>query len=133
MADHTLVNLKEVENAAPRFGFPPGLEARFATKELKLEQSGASYMRYGPNFRVPFGHKHHEQEEVYVLISGSARLKVEDEILELNQWDAVRVPGESMRCFEGGPEGAEVVAFGAPHAGPSPADEVEAEPGWWSD
>jgi hypothetical protein len=101
------VNLKEVEDFAPKFGFAPNLEARFATPALELEKSGISYQRLAPNFRVPFGHRHKQQEELYVLVGGSARIKLDDEIIDLKQWDAVRVPPEKMRGFEGGPDGAE--------------------------
>jgi mannose-6-phosphate isomerase-like protein (cupin superfamily) len=133
VAGYTLVNLKEVEDQAPRFGFAPNLEARFATVPLGLEKSGISYQRFAPNFRFPFGHKQKEQEELYVLLSGSGRVKLEDEIVELKTWDAVRVPPEIMRCFEAGPEGVEILAFGAPHAGSSPADDAEVAPNWWTD
>jgi hypothetical protein len=76
MAGYTLVNLKEVEDQAPKFGYSPNLEARFARAALELENSGISYFRIAPNFRIPFGHKHQQQEEIYVLIGGSARAKL---------------------------------------------------------
>src|SRR4051794_10263014 len=97
MAAYTVVNLKEVEDMAPRFGMSPDMESRFARKALELENSGLSYFRVAPNFRIPFGHRHGEQEEVYLLISGSARVKLEDEVIELRQFDALRVPGEVTR------------------------------------
>jgi mannose-6-phosphate isomerase-like protein (cupin superfamily) len=130
MTDYTIRNLKEVEDQAPKSGFAPNLEARFATVPLEFEQAGISYQRLAPGFRMPFGHKHKEQEEVYVLVSGSARVKLDDEVVELRQWDALRVPKETMRNFEAGPEGAEIIAFGAPHTGPGDA---EMTPGWWTD
>jgi mannose-6-phosphate isomerase-like protein (cupin superfamily) len=131
MADYTKVNLKEdVEDQAPNFGLEPDLEARMARGPLELEQSGISYQRLAPNFRVPFAHRHKTQEEVYVVVSGSLRIKLEDEIVELKQWDAVRVPKETMRGFESGPEGVEIIAIGAPHTGPGDA---EMENDWWSD
>src|SRR3977135_69404 len=114
MANYTVKNLKDAENRAEQFGRSDGLEARFARGPLELSKLGLSYQRLEPNFRIPFGHKHGEQEEVYVLLSGSARLKLDDEIVELRQWDAVRVPGPVTRNFEGGPEGAELLAIGAP-------------------
>jgi mannose-6-phosphate isomerase-like protein (cupin superfamily) len=97
---------------------------------LELEHSGISYQRLAPNFRVPFGHKHKTQEEVYVVVSGSVRVKLEDEIVELKQWDAVRVPKETTRGFEAGPDGVEIVAIGAPNTGPGDA---EVEQNWWGD
>lgn len=130
MADYTKVNLREVEDQAPRFGLAPHIEARMARVPLELENSGISYQRLEPNFRLPFGHKHKRQEEVYVVVNGSARMKLEDEVVELQQWDAVRVPNETMRSIEAGPEGAELIAIGAPNTGPGDAD---MEQDWWSD
>jgi mannose-6-phosphate isomerase-like protein (cupin superfamily) len=129
MADYTVVNLKEVEDQAPKFGLSPQLEARMARVALGLENSGVSYQRMAPNFRVPFGHKHKNQEEVYVLVSGSARIRLEDEVVDLKPFDAVRVPKDTMRSFEAGPEGAEFIAVGAPNTGPGDADVVQ---DWWS-
>ena len=133
MSGYTVVNLREVEDQAPRFGLGPDLEARFATIPLELEKSGVSYQRLAPNFRMPFGHRQKVQEELYVLGSGSARAKIDDEVVELKAWDAVRVPSERMRAFEAGPEGAEILAFGAPNVGSSPAGDAEMTPNWWSD
>ena len=131
MAEYTKVNLKEdVDDQAPNFGLAPDLEVRMARVPLELEHSGISYQRLAPNFRVPFGHRHKTQEEIYVVVSGSMRIKLEDEIVELKQWDAVRVQKETMRGFESGPEGAELIAIGAPNTGPGDA---EVEQGWWSD
>ncbi len=91
------------------------MEARFARKPLELEKSGLSYFRLDENFRLPFGHTHSEQEEIYLVVSGSARFKLGDEIVEAGEWDAVRVPAGVTRGMEAGPEGAEIVAFGAPN------------------
>jgi quercetin dioxygenase-like cupin family protein len=116
MADYTKLNLKQdVEDMAPQFGFAPNIEARYARKPLGLENSGVSYFRIAPDFRLPFGHKHAEQEEVYVVISGSARVKAGDDIVELAQFDAIRLPGSTPRGMEAGPDGAEIMAFGAPN------------------
>jgi quercetin dioxygenase-like cupin family protein len=114
MSGYTVVNLKEVEDQAPKFGYAPHLESRFARKALRLEQSGLSHFKLAPGFRMPFGHHHSDQEEVYVVVAGSARLKIGDAIVELGTWDAVRVPPELTRGMEGGPDGAEILAFGAP-------------------
>ena len=130
MATHTIKNLKEVEDSAPKFGMSDVLEARFAREELGLEKSGVSYQRLEPDARLPFGHKHTEQEELYVVVSGSGRIKLDDEILDLRQWDAVRIPPGTMRCLEAGSEGLEVVEFGAPNNANA---DVEMVQGWWSD
>ncbi len=131
MAAYTKLNFKQdVEDMAPRFQLSPGLESRFARKPLALERSGVTYYKIAPGFRTPFGHKHGEQEEVYVVVSGNARLKLEDEVRELSQWDAIRIAPDTMRCLEGGPDGAEVLAFGAPN---TDGKDVEMVPGWWGD
>ena len=130
MSRYTKVNLKEVEDQAPRFGLAPNIEARMARVPLELENSGLSYQRLAPNFRLPFGHRHKQQEEVYVLVGGSARMKLDDEIIELRQWDAVRVPKETTRSFEAGPDGAEFLAIGAPNTGPGDGDEPDPEWTW---
>jgi len=114
MAHFTRVNLKDVEDQAPKFGYAPHLQSRFARKALGLERSGISHFTLAPGFRVPFGHHHADQEEVYVVVAGSARMKLDDEVVQLGTWDAVRVPPEMTRGMEGGPEGAEILAFGSP-------------------
>jgi mannose-6-phosphate isomerase-like protein (cupin superfamily) len=133
MARHTVVNLKDVEDSAPKFGFAPNLEARFAGGDLELEECGLSYQRLAPNFRMPFGHRHKRQEEVYVVLSGGGRLKLDDEVVEVKALDAVRIPDATMRAFEAGPDGAEFLAFGAPNTGSPQEDIAEMQPGWWSD
>lgn len=132
MAGYTLINIKHVEDQAVKFGFAPNMEARFAAGDLDLEQSGLSYQRLAPGFRQPFGHRHKTQEEIYVFLRGSGRAKLDDEIIDVKTLDALRVPAETARCFEGGPEGLELVAFGAPSTSPAMAD-VEQLPGWWAD
>jgi mannose-6-phosphate isomerase-like protein (cupin superfamily) len=129
MAGYTLKNLKEVEDAAPRFGLAPDVEARFARDALDAEASGFSYQRLAPNARQRFGHKHAEQEEIYVVLGGSGRVKLENEVVELRALDALRVAPETTRCFEAGPDGLELLAFG-PRRGENDAELI---PGWWSD
>jgi mannose-6-phosphate isomerase-like protein (cupin superfamily) len=122
-----MVNLKEVEDQAPNFGLSPDLEARFARVALDAELIGLTYQRLKPNLRIPWGHKHKTQEEVYIVVSGSLRIKLGDEVKELGPWDAIRISKETMRGLESGPEGAEVIAIGAP-GGPGDA---EVEQDWW--
>jgi len=131
MSAYTKVNLKQdVEDMAKKFGLSPGLESRFARVPLGLERSGMSYFKIAPGFRAPFGHTHAEQEEVYVVASGHLHLRLDDEVLELGQWDAIRIAPGTMRGIEGGPDGAELLAFGAPNTENKDAEMVQ---GWWSD
>lgn len=113
MAEYTHLNLKDdVENAAERFGLAPDVEARFARNPLGLEGGGFSYQRYAPGFHGSTGHRHGDQEEVYVVTAGGGRVKVEDEVRELRQWDAIRLPAQLARAFEAGPGGLELLAIG---------------------
>ena len=128
MSAYTIKNLKEVEDAAPKFGMSPAVEARFANSDLATEKSGLSYQRLAPGERMPFGHKHGQQEEIYVVVSGSGRVKLDDEIAEVSQWDAIRVSGPTMRAFEAGDEGLAFLAYGAPLEDRSKMEMVQ---GWW--
>src|SRR4051794_24100018 len=128
----TLTNLKkDLEDAGARFDGAPDLEFRLATDALELEQSGLSYQRVPPGYRFPYGHTHERQEEVYVVLRGSGRMKLDDEIAELKEWDAVRVPPGTWRGYEAGPEGLEILVIGAPHLGGSPRDDVDGQRDWW--
>ncbi len=110
MPNFSIKNLKEIEDAlAERDG---DVEARFARKHLDSEHLGVSYFRYGAGYRSPVGHRHREQEEAYVVVGGSGRARLDDEIVELRQWDALRVAPQVVRSFEGGPDGLELIAVG---------------------
>lgn len=111
MSDFTLKNLKELEDAAAGRG--SGVEARFARSQIDSEHLGVSLFRYGPGVRSPLGHRHREQEEAYVVIAGSGRAKLNDEVVELGQWDVLRVAPSTTRAFEGGPDGLELIAIGS--------------------
>src|SRR5436853_7693673 len=111
MSDFTIANLKEIDDSAGQHA--PNLEAHFARGHLDSEHLGVSYFRYGTGFRSPMGHSHREQEEVYIVIGGSGRIKLNDEIVELRQWDVVRVAPRPVRAREGGGDGLEGIAGGA--------------------
>lgn len=127
-APFTHKKLIEVKDSAPEFGFGEVQEARFAQEDLDAERTGLTHVRLKPGQRSPFGHKHDEAEEIYVVIGGSGRMKLGDEIIEVEQLDAIRVSPEVIRAFEAGPDGLEVLAAGARHDG-----DGEIFPGWWSD
>jgi mannose-6-phosphate isomerase-like protein (cupin superfamily) len=130
----TRKNLKgDLEDVGRNFDGAPDLEFRLATMALELEHSGLGYQRLPPGHRFPYGHTHKRQEEVYVVVSGSGRMKLDDDIVELGQWDAVRVPPGVWRGYEAGPDGLEILVIGAPNLGGSPRDDVEGRRDWWSD
>ena len=120
--------LTDVKDSAPGFGFEEVQEARFATGDLEAEDTGVSLLRVKPSKRQGFAHRHEAAEEVYVVVSGSGRVKLDDAILELGPLDALRVSPGVTRQFEAGDEGLELVAFGPRHEG-----DGEIIPGWWDD
>jgi mannose-6-phosphate isomerase-like protein (cupin superfamily) len=128
MADYTKVNLLDVEDQARKFGID-GLESRFARRSLDMEGGGVTHFRMKPGFRQPFGHRHREQEEVYVVLSGNMTVAIDDETVELGPLEAVRLPAAAKRAVEAGPEGAEYLAFGVG----ADARDAETLPGWWGD
>ena len=118
MSDWTLRNLRgDVENSAERFGLAPGLETRFGRKALDVEGGGFSYQRMAPGYVLPFGHRHATHEEVYVVLAGSGRAKLDGEVRELRQWDALRVAPQVARGFAAGPDGMEFLAIGFGESG----------------
>lgn len=128
----TLRNIKrDVEDIGWRFDGAPDLEFRAATKPLELENSALSYQRIPPGYRFPYGHTHVQQEETYVVVRGGGRMKVDDEILEIEEWDAVRVPPGTWRGYEAGPDGLEILVIGAPNIGDDPREDVDGQRGWW--
>ena len=112
MGGWKIVNLLDVDDSVA--GRVEGLEARMGRKDLGSRDVGVSLFRYGPGVRNPVSHRHREQEEAYVVVSGSGRVRLDDEIHDLRQWDVVRVLPEVLRAFEGGPDGLDVVAVGGP-------------------
>jgi mannose-6-phosphate isomerase-like protein (cupin superfamily) len=123
---HTKKNLREVEDSAVRYGLSDMQEARFARRDLAAEQTGVSYLAVKPGRREAFAHRHREAEEVYVVLAGSGRVKLEDELVDLIELDAVRVAPGTARQFEAGAEGLELLIFG-PHV----EGDVEQVPDFW--
>jgi mannose-6-phosphate isomerase-like protein (cupin superfamily) len=126
MTRHTIVNLKQVEpSEAARAA---GIDAHMSRSRLDSEHLGVSYFRYPPDFRPGTGHHHREQEEAYVVISGSGRMRLDDEIREIRQWDVIRVAPSVVRAFEAGPEGLDVIAVGGNK--PEGGDGVPSDSPW---
>jgi mannose-6-phosphate isomerase-like protein (cupin superfamily) len=128
MSNYSVTNLKEIEDSVGARA--PQIEGRFARQHLDSRELGVSYFRYAPGFRAPVGHHHREQEEAYIVVGGSGRVKLDDDLVDLRQWDVVRVAPEVVRGFEAGPEGLELIAIGG--ARPEGGDGVMVED-WWAD
>jgi len=113
----TKLNLDAVDDAAPANGFGDRWEARVARQALAAERTGVSFFRLLPGKRSPFTHRHTDAEEVYVVLGGSGRIKLDDELLDVGPLDCIRVAPTTARAFEAGPDGLEFLAFGAHHPG----------------
>lgn len=129
MSNHTKVNLSELADAAPDFGLAENLEARFARGALGAERIGLAYYKVHPGRRLGFGHHHDESEEMYLVLSGSGRFKIDDELVEVAARDVVYVPPAAQREWEAGDEGLEVVAFG----GHSETEQSHMDREFWND
>ncbi len=116
MSRFATVNLLDVEDSVGERA--PGIDGKFGRKHLDSRDLGVSLFRYAANLRSPMAHSHREQEEAYVVVSGSGRVLLDGEVHELRQWDVLRVAPEVVRAFEAGPDGLDIVAVG----GPKPAD-----------
>ena len=125
MSGFTKINLKEIES-----GGSDEVEVRFARSHLNSEHLGLSLFRYGPNYRSRMGHSHRVQEEVYLVVGGSGRAKLDDQIIDLQPWDVVRVAPSPVRAFEGGPNGLELVAVGSDRPEGGDGQRVD---DWWGD
>jgi mannose-6-phosphate isomerase-like protein (cupin superfamily) len=126
MPDYAIVNLLEIEDSVA--GRAPGLEGRFGRKHLGSRDLGVSHFRYAPGTRSPVAHSHREQEEAYVVVAGSGRVRLDDEVRDIRLWDIVRVAPEVVRAFESGPDGLEMIAVGGPK--PEEGDGVSSDTPW---
>jgi mannose-6-phosphate isomerase-like protein (cupin superfamily) len=127
MADYSRINLDEIENVAAKHGITDQ-EARFPREPLGLGTSALAHIRVKPGARQPFAHKHKEAEEVHVVLSGSGRLKLDDEIVDVGPRDVIRVGPSVTRAFEAGPDGLEWVVFSERRE-----DDAEIVQGFWDE
>lgn len=128
MSRYAIVNLRDLEDFAASHGFSETQEARFAREQLGCEQVGLSLQRVKPGKRHAFGHRHAEDEEVYVVLSGSGRVNLDGDVREVGPFDAVRVAPAVARAFEAGSDGLELLAFGTHRP-----DDAQVVPDFWSD
>ena len=126
MPDYTIMNLLEIDDSVQ--GRVDGLEGRFSRKHLGSRDLGVSHWRYAPNTRSAGAHSHREQEEAYVVVAGSGRVRLDDEVRDIGRWDVVRVAPEVVRAFEAGPDGLELIAVGGPK--PEGGDGVKSDTPW---
>src|SRR5581483_6311252 len=123
MANYEKRNIADLANAAEQYGLAPDLEARFGRKALGMTGGGFSYQRMAPGFRSGFGHRHTSQEEIYVVLSGSGRARLDDEEVPLAARDVLLVPPPTWRAFEAGDDGLELFVFFFDEAAASETDQ----------
>jgi mannose-6-phosphate isomerase-like protein (cupin superfamily) len=111
MADYTIKNLREVKDVAPDGGVSDYIEARFAHEDLDSERSGISYQVMKAGQRQPFAHRHGEMEEIYVVVSGTGRVKLDDQAEDVGPFDAIRIAPSVVRAFEAGDDDLVLLVF----------------------
>ena len=125
---YSVTNLREVEDSAAKYGYSEIQEARFPRGDLDAEATGLAHLVLHPGKRQPFAHRHKQAEEIYVVLKGGGRVKLDDEIVEIGPMDSVRVSPEVARAFEAGPDGMEFLVFGPHHHG-----DAEIVQDFWAD
>jgi uncharacterized cupin superfamily protein len=115
--DYTIRNLRETEDSAPKFGLDDVGEAHFPREELGADTIGLAYQVLRPGRRSAFGHRHENAEEIYVILAGGGRMRLDEDSVEVAPLDAIRVAPRVTRAFEAGPQGLSVLVFGPRHAG----------------
>jgi len=125
---YTIRNLRDTEDSAPKFGFGELGEAHFPREELRAESIGLAYHVLRPGKRQAFGHRHESAEEIYVVLSGGGRVRLDDEVVDVNELDAIRVAPNVTRAFEARSDGLVLLAFGPRHEG-----DGELQQDFWSD
>ncbi|HZL54057.1 MAG TPA: cupin domain-containing protein [Solirubrobacteraceae bacterium] len=117
MSDYTITKLEQCKDFAAANGVGEAGEIRFPREDVEAKATGFAHLSLHPNKRHPFPHRHQQAEEIYLVLSGSGRVKLEDEMRDLSTHDIVRVAPQVTRGFEAGPDGMELLAFGARHEG----------------
>ena len=114
---HTIFNLRKSEDVAEKHGFGEMQEARFPFADLDAESTGIGLIRVKPGQRQPFSHRHETAEEIYVVLSGSGKIRLDEEVYDVAEMDAIRIAPWVTRSLAAGPDGIEVLAFGPRHEG----------------
>lgn len=125
---YTIAKLTDVTDSAPDLGLGDVQQTRFASADLETQSTGLTHHRFEPGARPDFAHRHQQAEEVYLVLSGSGRVKLDDEVLEIEPLDVIRVAPSVIRAWEAGPDGLDLLAFGPRHEG-----DGEVFDGWWTD
>jgi quinol monooxygenase YgiN/mannose-6-phosphate isomerase-like protein (cupin superfamily) len=123
---YTIHNLADTEDQAGKYGYGEMGEARFAADDLDAELTGISLQYLRPGKRQMFAHRHHRAEELYVVLAGSGRVKIEDDVVDVAARDAIRVAPDQTRAFEAGPDGLELLAISTRWRG-----DAEVVSDWW--
>jgi mannose-6-phosphate isomerase-like protein (cupin superfamily) len=104
------------------------------TGALGAEQVALTWRRMPPGTggRGSYGHRHHTQEEVYLVLSGTITAKVGDEVITLGPGAALRVAARAYRSIHNdGPDDAELVICSVRVE--DPRADAETTPDFWPD
>ena len=114
MTNFTIINLKDLEDMAPKHGHSDMMQSRFASKDLELKESGLGYQILSANAKLPFKHKHKMQEEVFLILSGTGKMILDQETIKVKPLDVIRVGADVVRSLKADNKELAFVIFGAP-------------------
>ena len=92
-------HLDQHEFVHPRFGTKD--TARIFVGEL-LDSSGSeiSFRKLAPGTTIPFLHKHHEHEEIYVFLRGKGQFQVDEDVFQVEEGSIVKVSTQGSRSLK---------------------------------
>ena len=72
----------------------------FVGEQLETKGSEISFRKLAPGTTIPFLHKHHRNEEVYILLKGSGLFQVDNDILKIREGSIIKVAPEGSRSLK---------------------------------
>src|SRR5690349_15975097 len=97
MSDYSIVDADEVEDAYADSDVPG--EFRALSEALGTEQVAVTLIRVPPHsdFEQGTGHRHEQQEELYIVGRGTLTMRFGDDVREVSAGSVVRVPPRTIR------------------------------------
>ena len=119
-------------NTAKKFGIVNiGIPGNFRREELRdrlgLTGCEVSVNTLPASEEIPFVHKHKNNEEVYLVLSGNGFIFLDGDVWPLKQGDAVKVSPPVERCLKAGDNGP--LTYICVQAGEGATPEVTKEDG----
>ena len=75
-------------------------EKTFLHDALELTSCEISINTVPKGFKVPFNHKHKQNEEVYIVLNGEGAMTIDGEAVKVKEGSVVKVAPEAARTIE---------------------------------